>query len=95
MIYLIVTEKQRWGKASSLIEAAKNAKVDHKPVRATVFNASEKLVESLGVNEVSGGCTFKAHEGVSREFLSESVFFGSFSMSLTSTGKLTLVDLPE
>lgn len=52
MQYVIITSRGYWGKAGSLVQAAKNAKVNSKNCESIVYRFDPDLVESAGVNDI-------------------------------------------
>jgi len=54
MIYVIVTASGNWGKAESLNEAAKHARVRAQPVRAKVMKMDPRLHSDVGVDGMGG-----------------------------------------
>lgn len=98
--YLIQTAAGNWGRGKSLVEAAKNARVGSKSVQANVFSVSDLLVESIWCDYL--GCLrFKTKDGMGDDtgnnasIICDMIWFGAYTMSLTQTGKLTLIELPE
>jgi len=52
MKYLIITSRGYWGKADSLIEAAKNANVNSKNVESIVYRFDPDIVEECWVTNM-------------------------------------------
>lgn len=53
-MYVIITDRRYWGKADTLLEAAKNAKVNAKNCEAFLYRFDPAFVSEVGVTEMGG-----------------------------------------